>query len=109
MAVGNFMTFEDINIPGEIVLVNGGKSDKNIILFSLSTCQWCRKGKQWLSDNAYSYKYIDVDLLPIADKRELKRALMGFFDATIRYPFIVIDGKDFYAGYNPENWVLLLE
>jgi len=109
MVVGNFMTFEDIHIPGEIVLETGGKSDKDIFLFTLSTCQWCRKGKQWLKDQDYSFRYLDVDLLPIEEKRELKRALMRFFDATIRYPFIVIDGKDFYAGYNPENWVPLLE
>lgn len=103
------MKFEDIKIPGEIVIVNGEKSERSIMLFALSTCQWCRKGKQWLKDNNYSYKYVDVDLLPLEDKRDLKRSLMRFFDATIRYPFIVIDGKDFYAGYNPENWETMLE
>ncbi|MBY9001860.1 MAG: glutaredoxin [Candidatus Heimdallarchaeota archaeon] len=103
------MTFEDIIIPGEIVIVNGEKAEKDIFVFALSTCQWCRKGKQWLSDNNYGYKFVDVDLLPIEEKRNLKKQLMEFFDATIRYPFIVVDGKDFYAGYNPENWVPLLE
>ena len=65
--------------------------------------------KQWLEDNKYSYRFLDVDLLPISEKRDLKRSLMRFFDATIRYPFIVVDGKDFYAGYNPENWKSMLE
>ena len=66
------MTFEDIKIPGELIIVNGEKSEKDIFVFTLSTCQWCRKGKQWLTDNKYAYKYIDVDLLPIAEKRTLE-------------------------------------
>ena len=103
------MSFEDIKIPGEIVIVDGEKSDKDIIVFALSTCQWCKKGKQWLSDNNYAYRYLDVDLLDIEDKRDLKRALMRFFDVNIRYPFIVVNGEKFYAGYNPENWIPMLE
>ena len=102
------MTFEEIKIPGEIVIVNGEKSEQDIMMFALSTCQWCKKGKQWLKDNNYQYKYVDVDLLPTSEKLTLKGELRKYFDTMIRYPFIVVDGKDFYAGFNPDNWKKIL-
>jgi glutaredoxin len=102
------MKFEDIKIPGEIVIVNGEKSEKDIMMFALSTCQWCKKGKQWLLDNKYHYRYVDVDLLPFEEKRALKGELRDFFNTMIRYPFIVVDGKDFYAGFNIDNWNQIL-
>ena len=102
------MTFEDINIPGEIIIVNGEKSEQDIMMFALSTCQWCKKGKQWLKDNNYQYKYVDVDLLPVKEKLNLRGELKSYFDTMIRYPFIVVDGKDFYAGFNPDNWKKIL-
>ena len=78
------MTFEDIEIPGEVVLVNGEKNHKDIIMFALSTCQWCTKGKKWLKDNDYAYRYIDVDFLPIDQKRVLKKELRDYFKTMIR-------------------------
>ena len=103
------MSFEEIDIPGELIIVNGKKDEKNIVLFALSTCQWCKKGKTWLKDNDYAYKYIDVDLLPLEEKRILKKDLREFFNTMIRYPFLVVDGKEFYAGFNIDNWKLILE
>jgi glutaredoxin len=103
------MTFEDIKITGEIVIVNGGKDEKDIFMFALSTCQWCKKGKKWLEDNNYLYRYVDVDLIPFEEKRILKRDLREFFNTMIRYPFLVVDGKEYYAGFNIDNWKQMLE
>ncbi|MHA1406722.1 MAG: glutaredoxin family protein [Candidatus Heimdallarchaeaceae archaeon] len=102
------MNFSDIQIPGDIVIINGTKNDKDIFMFALSTCQWCKKGKQWLLENDYSYRYVDVDLLPLIEKRDLKTQLRRLFNTMIRYPFLVINGKDFFAGYNIEEWEKLL-
>ncbi len=103
------MKFEDIIIPGALTIVNGEKDNKDIIMFALSTCQWCKKGKKWLEDNKYSYRFIDVDLLPIEEKRKLKRSLMRVFDVMVRYPFLVTNGEKSYAGFNIENWEALLK
>ncbi len=103
------MKFEDIIIPGALTIVNGEKDKKDIIMFALSTCQWCKKGKKWLEDNNYSYRFIDVDLLPIEEKRKLKRSLMRVFDVMVRYPFLVTNGETSYAGFNIENWEALLK
>ena len=98
------MKFEDIKIPGELSIVTGDKSDRNIVMFALSTCQWCQKAKQWLKDNSYSYQFIDVDLLPLMEKRELKRSLMKLYEVMVRYPFLIVDGELFHAGFSEEKY-----
>ena len=103
------MKFEDIRIPGNIVIVNGEKDDHDIFALTLSTCQWCKKGKQWLIEKGYTHKFLDVDLLPYDDKQELKRSIRNLFETMIRYPFLIIDGKEFFAGYNPEKWEEMLK
>ena len=34
-----------------------------VLLFTLSTCVWCRKTKRLLEELKVAYDYIDVDLL----------------------------------------------
>jgi len=98
------MNFADIKFPGEVVTVEGEKKANEIIMLALSTCQWCKKGKKWLKDNNYSYSYLDIDKVPFEDKREFKRAVSKHFNAMVRYPFLIVDGDKFYAGFNIENW-----
>ena len=102
---GNSMNFDEIKIPGNIVTVEGEKKMHAIFAFTLSNCMWCKKGKQWLKDNGYSYSYVDVDLLPLDEKRELKSDLREVFKIlSIRYPFLVIDGANYHSGYDIDVW-----
>ena len=87
----------------------GEKSEKDIVVFALSACQWCKKGKQCLIGNNYNYRYVDVDFIPFEVKRVLKRELREFFNTMIRYPFLVVNGKEFSAGFNIDNWKEMLE
>jgi glutaredoxin len=99
------MNFDDIKIPGDIVTVEGEKKMHSVFVFALSTCMWCKKGKQWLKDNGYTYSYVDVDLLPLDKKRDLKGDLREVFNVlSIRYPFLVIDGMNYYSGFNIDIW-----
>ena len=36
---------------------------KTVSLYTLSTCPWCRKTKQWFTDSQVPFDFIDVDLL----------------------------------------------
>ena len=40
-----------------------GKDKGKVMLYTLSTCGWCRKTKALLKDLDVAYDYIDVDLL----------------------------------------------
>ncbi|MCE7742937.1 MAG: glutaredoxin family protein [Candidatus Heimdallarchaeota archaeon] len=102
------MSFDDIPIPGEIIEVEGDKKTNTIFMLALSTCHWCKKGKQWLKDNNYNYRFVDVDNLPIEEKREFKREVSKLFNTMVRYPFLIVDGQKFYAGFNIDNWKEML-
>lgn len=102
------MTFGNINIPGNIVTVEGEIKSADIFLFTLSTCQWCKKAKNWFINNKFQFKYLDVDFLTLSERRELKKALRHTFNTLIRYPFAVINGAA-YVGYVPDEWKVALE
>ena len=102
------MSFEDIKIPGEIIEIEGDKKANEIFMLALSTCHWCKKGKDWLKTNNYHHRYLDVDKLPLDVKREFKREISQFFNTMVRYPFLIVDGKQFYAGFNIDNWKEML-
>ena len=36
-------------------------AEENILVFTLSTCMWCKKCKRFLNERNLKYRYIDVD------------------------------------------------
>jgi len=67
------MSLDQVKIPDTIVEVKGPRDKHKIFLTALSTCMWCKKGKQWLIDQGYKYSYVDIDKLPVEEKNELKK------------------------------------
>lgn len=77
-----------------------GKRDKEVMIFALSTCQWCKKTKALLNNLGLGYDFVDVDLLQGTDQDEAYDA-MGKIDPTAGFPLIIINGGEHYiAGYN---------
>ena len=103
------MSLDQVKIPDKVVEVTGTRDMHKIFLATLSTCMWCKRGKQWLIDNGYSYSYIDIDKLPVKEKNEMKKQLQSAFGAALRFPFIVIDKIFWNSGYNPDEWEEMLK
>jgi glutaredoxin len=103
------MSLDQVKIPDNIVDVAGSRDKHNIFLAALSTCMWCKKGKQWLNDNGYKYSYVDIDKLPVKEKNDFKKQLKSVFGVSPRFPFIVIDKLFWNSGYNPEEWESMLQ
>lgn len=66
-----------------------GEDRGRILLFSLSTCVWCRMTKRFLNNFGVAYEYVDVDLL---DRRQRKEALheLRRWNPRISYPTLVV-------------------
>lgn len=89
--------------------VEGEKNaEDNILIFTLSTCMWCKKCKRFLDDRNMKYRYIDIDKIDIKDKSQILNYLRSEYQARISYPFLVCE-KGHVAGYNPNQYVELLE
>lgn len=78
-------------------------TDENVLIFTLSTCQWCKRCKRYLNDKDVKYRYIDVDKIDSAKKAKLIEYLRDNYQSRISYPFLVCD-KGHVVGYDPEKY-----
>ncbi len=102
MPVENLIEKLAIEVQGE------KKGDENIIIFSLSTCMWCKKCKRFLDERNMKYRYIDLDKIDPKDKKKIIEYLKSTYESRISYPFLVCE-KGFVVGFNPDKYKKLLE
>jgi glutaredoxin-like protein NrdH len=76
-----------------------GTAKGDIVLYTLSTCMWCRMAKDLLKDMGVAYRYVDVDLLE-APEKELARQEIRKWNPKGSYPTIVIDNRTSISGYD---------
>ena len=102
------MSVEDLidNLTNEVDGENG--ADENIIVFTLSTCMWCKKCKSFLNDRNLKYRYIDVDKIDIKDKSSILNHLRSKYESRISYPFLVCKSGH-VVGYNPNQYEELIK
>lgn len=72
---------------------------KTVSLYTLSTCPWCRKAKQFFAERNIPFTYIDYDLADEATQRKILQELDAA--GATGFPFVKI-GDKVIAGYQPE-------
>jgi glutaredoxin-like protein NrdH len=76
-----------------------GADKGRIVLYTLSTCMWCRMAKNLLHDMGVGYEYVDMDRIPAEEKDALKKELLKWNPAG-SYPTIVINDAQAIKGYD---------
>lgn len=79
---------------------------KKIILYTLSTCPWCRKAKKFFKDRNVPCEIIDYDLAPDAEQERIRDEIKRFGERP-SFPAVII-GDEIVVGYNPERYAELL-
>ena len=69
-----------------------GTDKGRIILYALSTCQWCRMTRDLLSKLGAKYDYVYVDLLKGKDREEAVNEVKKY-NPSISFPTLVIGDK----------------
>ncbi len=88
--------------------VEGKNKKQDFCVFSLSTCQWCKKAKFFLHDRDIKYRFIDLDKIDPSEKSKVLTFLREHYKPErISYPFVVCDDK-FVVGYNPGKYEELI-
>lgn len=77
-----------------------------VLLYTLSTCPWCRKTKQFFQDRHVPFDFIDYDLAS-NDEQDRIVAHMRKYTSHVSFPFVLI-GEEVVQGYNPEMYEKLL-
>ncbi len=84
-------------------LEEGQNESVDVMAFTLSTCQWCKKCKRYLKDKNVKYRYIDVDQIDPQEKMKILNFLKENYQERISYPFLICDDK-FIVGYDPNKY-----
>ena len=85
-----------------ITKVEGNRKDHKVFLYALSTCGWCKKTKELLSEKGVAYEYLDVDVLK-AEERKAAIEDLQKRNAPLGFPIIIIDDNQLISGYQPEK------
>ena len=83
-------------------VVGKGNSERDIMLFTLSTCVWCKRTKKLLDNLGLSYKFIDVDTLSGQDKVEVMKEVKKF-NPQCTFPTMVVDGSECVVGFKEDQ------
>ena len=95
------MTEELINSLAK--LVEGENNIQNILIFTLSTCMWCKRCKTYLKERSVQYRYIDMDLIDFDQKSEILDYLRKNYNERVSYPFMICDDQC-VIGYDPNRY-----
>lgn len=74
----------------------------DVILYTLSTCQWCRKTKDLLNELGIDYYYVDVDLVIGDGQKELTEEIKKF-NPAVSFPTMVINERDAIVGFDEDK------
>ena len=76
-------------------------TEKEVKIFSLSTCSHCKSTKKFLSDCTVKYDFVDVDLLE-GDERKAILEDVKRFNPKCSFPTVII-GDTVIIGYKEDK------
>jgi glutaredoxin len=79
-----------------------GKKVGSVMLYALSTCQWCNKTKQLLRDLGIDFEFVYVDLLEGKEQSETLD-MMEKLNPRGSFPTLVIDNKRCIVGFKEDE------
>jgi glutaredoxin-like protein NrdH len=82
------------HIPG----IDRGK----VVVYSLSTCIWCKKTKKLLTDLGVDFEYIYVDKLDEEEKNQIIQEVRHF-NPSISFPTTIINEKKAILGFEEKE------
>ena len=71
-----------------------GENKGNVMLYALSTCSWCKKTKNLLSDIGIKFSYVYVDLLKDDEKENVMNEVRKW-NPRCSFPTMVINDKSY--------------
>ena len=80
-----------------------GKNRKHkVLLYTLSTCGWCKLAKKFCRDNEIEFEYIDVDLCSQEERAEIRKDVQRR-GGRFTYPIIIIDDQTLISGFHKDR------
>jgi glutaredoxin len=84
--------------------VPGAVSARDVEVYALSTCGFCKRALAFLKDQGIAYRYVHIDLMPFETKERVKKDLADRFHEHISFPYAVVDGRVTLIGFIEADW-----
>ena len=78
---------------------------KNVRMYTLSTCPWCKKTKKFFKDHEIPFEYTDYDLTDDETREKILKEMRQH--GANGFPYVKI-GDSIIVGYNPEEYSQLM-
>jgi glutaredoxin-like protein NrdH len=79
-----------------------GTHNRNLRLYTLSTCIWCKKTKALLKDLSIGYDYADIDMLDGQNRQEALDELREF-NPQCSFPSLVFNNAECIVGFDEQK------
>ena len=79
----------------------------DILMYSLSTCPWCTKTKQFFEKRNIKFDYVEYDLASDEDKKRIYREIIDSGN-NVSFPYVKI-GSEVIVGWDPDKYRELLD
>jgi len=73
-----------------------------VFLYTLSTCPWCHKAKQFFKMKQIPFDYVDYDLQPELEQEKIIEKMLEL-TGNRSFPVVII-GSQIVVGYDPEKY-----
>lgn len=79
-----------------------GENRGKLVLFALSTCQWCKKTRMLIEELGTQYDYIYVDLLKGDERTEIVEKIKKW-NPQLSFPTLVINDEKVIVGFKEDE------
>lgn len=76
-----------------------GTDKGELLIYTLSTCTWCKQTRAFLDSLGVGYDFVEVDVLPDEEKDKTLTE-MKHFNPQCSFPTLVVNGKKCVVGYD---------
>ncbi len=76
-----------------------GANKGNLLIYTLSTCIWCKKTKAFLDSFGIGYDFVEVDVSS-DEEREAALTEIKRFNPQCSFPTLVVNGEQCIVGYD---------
>jgi glutaredoxin len=82
--------------------VDGKNKKNNVLLYTLSTCGWCKKTKELLKENEIAYEYLDLDKCSKEDQKAAVDELKAK-NLPVAFPIIIVNDDTVIQGFKKDE------
>jgi glutaredoxin-like protein NrdH len=84
------------------VKVPGKRKNHKVVMYTISTCGWCKQTKQFMKEKGVEHEYVDVDLCNEKERDAIHDEIQRRGGA-LSFPTIIIDDKKLITGFRPKD------